>query len=83
MRVDRDSEDASLEVRLDRVGAYQLPDRWLTVSGDGRLAWHADTLTVRGKMAADAAYWRLAPMGAPRLSDDVVVLGEDLSLIHI
>ena len=77
MRVDRDSEDASLEVRLDRVGVYQLPDRWLTVSGDGRLAWHADTLTVRGKMAADAAYWRLAPMGAPRLSEDVVVLGED------
>ena len=77
MRVDRNSEDASLELRLDRVGVYQLPDRWLTVSGDGRVAWHADTLTVRGRMAADAAYWRLAPMGAPRLSDDVVVLGED------
>lgn len=77
MRVDRNSEDASLELRLDRVGVYQLPDRWLTVSGDGRIAWLADTLTIRGRMAADAAYWRLAPMGAPRLSDDVVVLGED------
>ena len=54
MRVDRDSEDASLEVRFDRVGVYQLPDRWLTVSGDGRLAWHADTLTVRGKMGNES-----------------------------
>jgi len=77
MRVDRDSEDATLNLRLDRVGVFQLPDRWLTVSGDGRIAWLAETLTVRGRVVADAAYWRLAPMGAPRLSDDVVILGED------
>jgi translocation and assembly module TamB len=77
MRVDRNSESAALQVQLDRVGVFQLPDRWATVSGDGRISWLAGTLAVRGRGAVDAAYWQMAPMGAPRLSDDVVVLGAD------
>ncbi|WP_153145405.1 translocation/assembly module TamB domain-containing protein [Dechloromonas sp. H13] len=77
MRVDRSNESAALELRLDRIGVYQLPDRWLTVSGDGRIAWQAGTLAVRGRVAVDAAYWQMAPMGAPRLSDDVVILAAD------
>ncbi len=77
MRVDRSNESAALELRLDRVGVYQLPDRWLTVSGNGSISWLAETLTVRGRVAVDAAYWQMAPMGAPRLSDDVVILAAD------
>ena len=77
MRVDRSNESAALELRLDRVGVYQLPDRWLTVSGNGSISWLADTLTVRGRVAVDAAWWQMAPMGAPRLSDDVVILAAD------
>ena len=77
MRVDRDSESAALQMQLDRVGIFQLPDRWLTVSGNGGVSWTAGTLAVRGQVTVDAAYWQMAPLGAPRLSDDVVIVGAD------
>jgi len=73
MRVDRVSDGAALDLRLDRVGVYQLPEQWLTVSGDGRIEWIKDVLGIRGKLAVDAAYWQLAGAGVPKLSDDVVV----------
>ncbi|MBL8420217.1 MAG: translocation/assembly module TamB domain-containing protein [Dechloromonas sp.] len=76
MRVDRSSgsDSAALDLRLDRVGIYQLPDQWLTVSGDGRISWIKDVLGIKGKLAADAAYWKLVDIGTPRLSDDVVIM---------
>lgn len=67
------SDSAALDLRLDRVGIYQLPDQWLTVSGDGRISWIKDVLGIKGKLAADAAYWKLVDIGTPRLSDDVVI----------
>ena len=77
IRVDRDNESAALEIRMDRLGVFQLSDRWVSVSGDARLSWMNDVLTLRGQATTDAAYWELGPMGAPRLSDDVVILGAD------
>ena len=73
MRVDRNTEDAWLDLSLDRLGATQLTDQWLSVSGKGRLSWQAGTLGARGRFVVDAGYWQLAPGGAPRLSDDVIV----------
>ena len=75
MRVDRSTagERAFLDVHLERLGVFQLPDQWLTLSGDGRLTWQDGTLGARGQVAVDAGYWQLAPSGAPRLSDDVVI----------
>ncbi len=75
MQVDRPagSEHAFLDVHLDRLGAWQLPDQWVSVSGSGRLSWQDGTLGAKGKLAVDAGYWQLAASGAPRLSDDVVV----------
>jgi len=78
MQIDRalGAESASLDVRMDRFGAWQRPDQWILVSGNGRLAWRGGTLgmlIVRGQLTADAGYWQLAPPGAPRLSDDVVI----------
>lgn len=75
MRVDRGkgADNAFLDVRLDRLGAFQLPDQWVMLSGDGRLTWQGDTLGAKGKLAVDAGYWELAPSGAPRLSDDVII----------
>lgn len=66
-------EDAHIEVRLDRFGAWQAPDQWLAVSGNTRLAWRANSLAVRGDLGIDAGYWQLPPAGMPRLSDDVVI----------
>jgi translocation and assembly module TamB len=67
------AENAFLDVRLDRFGAWQLSDQWVAVSGTGRVSWRADALGVTGELGVDAGYWQLAPAGMPRLSDDVVI----------
>ena len=67
------AENAWLDVRLDRLGAFQLPDQWVAISGNGRLSWQAGSIGAQGKLAVDAGYWQLAKGGTPRLSDDVVV----------
>jgi translocation and assembly module TamB len=77
MRVDRVNEGATLDLHLDRVGVYQLPGQWMLVSGDSTIYLLKDALGVRGRLAVDAAFWQMAPMGAPRLSDDVVVKTAD------
>jgi len=66
-------ESGFLDIRLDRLGAFQLPDQWVVVSGDGHLTMKEGTLGAHGKLAVDAGYWQLAPSGTPRLSDDVVI----------
>lgn len=75
MRVDRStsSDNAWLDYRLDRLGAFQLTDQWIMLSGAGRLTWQDETLSAKGQLAVDAGYWQLAPSGAPQLSDDVVI----------
>jgi translocation and assembly module TamB len=67
------ADNGFLDFHLDRLGAWQLPDQWVAVSGDGRLTWQGDTFGAKGKLAVDAGYWQLAPSGAPRLSSDVIV----------
>jgi len=64
---------ASLDVKLDRLGVRQRPDQWVNVSGQGKLSWQQAALGLRGEVAVDAAWWQMAPAGAPRLSDDVIV----------
>ncbi|WP_153109333.1 translocation/assembly module TamB domain-containing protein [Propionivibrio limicola] len=75
MRIDRASgaDSAFLDIQLDRLGAWQLPDQWVAVSGSGRVTWQEGALGVHGKVGVDAGYWQLAPGGMPRLSDDVVI----------
>lgn len=67
------AESGWLDVRLDRLGAFQLPDQWIALSGNGRLSWQDGTLGAQARLAVDAGYWQLARAGTPRLSDDVVV----------
>lgn len=70
-------DSAVLDFRLDRLGAMQLPEQWLLLSGSGRLRWNGETLGASGRLAVDAGYWQLAPGGMPRLSDDVVLRRSD------
>ncbi|MDS4014514.1 MAG: translocation/assembly module TamB domain-containing protein [Candidatus Accumulibacter sp.] len=65
--------DAVLKLRAERLGVWQRPDQWLLVSGNAELALAAGTLAVVGQLAVDAAYWQLAGLSRPRLSDDVLV----------
>jgi translocation and assembly module TamB len=77
--VDRSQQDTLkadktfLDFQLDRLGAFQLPDQWMTISGKGRLSLQGDTIDIKGQLGVDAGYWQLAPGGSPRLSDDVVI----------
>lgn len=75
MRVDRNSgaDNAFLDIQLDRFGAWQLPEQWIALTGDGRLTWQQGAFGARGKLAVDAGYWQLAERSGPTLSDDVVI----------
>ena len=64
---------AQIAVKLDRVGVWQLPEQWVSLSGESQLSWQQDHLGASGALTIDAGYWQLAPAGAPSLSDDVVV----------
>lgn len=66
-------DSAALDVRLERVGAFQSPEQWVVLSGNGRVAWREGRLGLSGRFGVDAGYWELARLGAPQLSDDVVV----------
>jgi len=77
MRVDRSADGATLDVHLDRVGVFQVHDQWMLVSGESNISLAKEALRVRGKLSVDAAFWQLAPMGRPRLSDDVVIKTAD------
>ena len=77
MRVNRGNGEATLDLRLERVGVYQLPGQWMLLSGDSTISLLKEALAVRGRLAVDAAFWQMAPPGAPRLSDDVVVKRAD------
>lgn len=70
-------DQAALDVRLERVGIFQLPEQWVALSGTGRLTWSGDGFGASGQLAVDAGYWQLAPGGIPRLSEDVVVRRTD------
>lgn len=76
--VDREHADgqAALDIRLDRVGVRQRNDQWVNLSGNGKLDWQRAVLGLHGDFTIDAAWLQMAPAGAPRLSDDVVVRGD-------
>lgn len=70
-------ETGRLTIRLDRLGAVQQADRWLLLSGENQLDWRDGRIAVSGQLNVDAAWWQLAPGGAPQLSDDVVIKRAD------
>jgi translocation and assembly module TamB len=70
-------DQAALDVRLERVGIFQLPEQWVALSGTGRLTWSGHGFGASGQLAVDAGYWQLAPGGIPRLSEDVIVRRSD------
>jgi len=65
--------DGVLNIKADRLGAWQRPDQWLLVSGDLQVKLGADLLKLLGKLQVDAAYWEMQDKATPRLSDDVYI----------
>lgn len=65
--------EARLALRFDRFGLTQRADQWVAVSGEGALRLRQRLLEIDGKLRADAAFWALADIDRPALSDDVVL----------
>ncbi len=63
--------DGVLNIKADRLGAWQRPDQWLLVSGDLQVKLGENLLKTLGKLQVDAAYWEMQDKATPRLSDDV------------
>lgn len=62
-----------LEFSLERLGVMQKPRQWVALSGQGSLKLEQEQLDLGARLSVDGGYWQLAEMGAPKLSDDVVV----------
>lgn len=66
----------NLELNATRLPLAQRPDRWIIASGQGRIGFEQDTLTLGGKITADAGLISQPAAGRPELSDDVVIIGQ-------
>ncbi|MCB1960350.1 MAG: translocation/assembly module TamB domain-containing protein, partial [Rhodocyclaceae bacterium] len=68
--------EGGLSFTADRLPLFQRPDRWLAISGSGRVNTRWDAPEINATVRADAGYLEFARTPAPSLSDDVVVLGK-------
>jgi translocation and assembly module TamB len=69
-----DSGTGTFEFSAERVPLLQHPERWLMLSGGGRLRSSWSRLDVEADLRVDAAALEFADTPAPGLSEDVVVL---------
>lgn len=69
----QDEARGHLDFRLERLGVMQKPDQWVALSGQGQLSFAEARLALGAQLTVDGGYWQLADLGAPSLSEDVVV----------
>ncbi len=69
--------EGGLDIEADRLPLFQRPDRWLAISGKGRMETRWDAPRIEASMVADGGYLEFARTPAPSLSSDVKVLGEE------
>jgi translocation and assembly module TamB len=74
--MDLSGQRGNLEITASLLPLAQRPDRWIIASGEGRATLENNTLTLRGKLAADAGLLAQPTAGRPHLPDDVVVVGK-------
>jgi translocation and assembly module TamB len=69
--------EGGLDIEADRLPLFQRPDRWLAISGKGRMDTRWDAPRIDATVTADGGYLEFARTPAPSLSSDVKVLGTD------
>jgi len=69
--------EGGLDIEADRLPLFQRPDRWLAISGKGRMDTRWDAPRIEANVTADGGYLEFARTPAPSLSSDVKVLGAD------
>lgn len=62
-------------LEAEHLAVLQRVDRWLMLSGEGRITTGRDAAAIRATLRADAGYFELPDAPAPSLSEDVMVLG--------
>lgn len=77
--IDPRGKRGNLELSASRLPLAQRADRWIIASGQGRISFDQDTLTLGGKITADAGLLSQPAAGRPRLADDVVIAGRQTS----
>lgn len=77
--MDLTGERGNLEITATLVPLAQRPDRWIIASGSAQATLESNTLTLRGRLAADAGLLAQPTAGRPHLPDDVVVVGVEAS----
>ncbi|MFA7318271.1 MAG: translocation/assembly module TamB domain-containing protein [Sulfuricella sp.] len=73
--IDPMEKRGNLELNASRLPLAQRTDRWIIASGHGRISFEQDTLTLGGKITADAGLISQPAAGRPELSGDVVITG--------
>ena len=68
-------QEAQLEVKLSGLPVLQRQDRWLVVSGTGRIDQEAQRLRLTGQLLADAGFVGGLSLDQPQLAEDVVIRG--------
>jgi translocation and assembly module TamB len=71
-----------LEITASLLPLAQRSDRWIIASGEGRATLENNSLTLRGRLAADAGLLAQPTAGRPHLPDDVIVIDETASIGH-
>lgn len=69
------NREGRIDVRADRLRVLNRPDRLLVATGSASLSASGDRLAIAGDFKADQAIIELPDAGAPRLGDDVVIVG--------
>ena len=64
----------SLQVQAHQLPVLQRSDRWLLVSGNGKVELTAHRIRLNASLAADAGFLDLSRSDVPTLSDDVHVI---------
>ena len=78
IRLDSDEPDLTARIVADKLELFAAPDRQLSLSGSATVAngGSAGGLDIDGKFTVDHALFDLPEQGAPRLSDDVVIVSD-------
>lgn len=69
--------EGGITFEADRLPVFQRVDRWLAISGKGRVQTRFAAPEIEAQMRADAGYLEYAKTPAPSLSSDVVIVSPD------
>ncbi len=66
-------DETNVFVELDHLPIAHETNYWIILSGNSRAKLNADTITVDGKIIANAGLLTQPPAGRPQLSDDIII----------